>query len=243
MRIGLPLALAGALLGGILARPIAIEMVERHAGKATTAVALLALELVAALLAHLAIGLSMTLAISLASAAVALGCMIFWSRHDVAGALERADAHLQERWQAAMPETALFLACGLLVGVMQVPALADAAKSLVAASLPGGIWGLATLLFALPLVTVAGIHPMVPFAVLSPIISAAALGISQVGLYAMWITVFMLSMLLSPVSILTMITTANFGISGRLLGLRGNGLYAAALAAASALLIALLCGA
>jgi hypothetical protein len=51
----------------------------------------------------------------------------------------------------------------------------------------------------------------------------------------------MLSMLLSPVSILTMVATTNFAVPSRLLGLRGNGLYAAAFGAASAAAIGALC--
>jgi hypothetical protein len=38
-----------------------------------------------------------------------------------------------------------------------------------------------------------------------------------------------------------MVTTTNFGIPGRLLGLGANGLYAAAFAAASAVAIGVLC--
>ena len=93
----------------------------------------------------------------------------------------------------------------------------------------------------LALITVAGIHPMVPFALLAPIVSAASLGITGVGLYAMWIVTFMLSMLLSPISVLTMVTVASFDIPSGLLGLRGNGVYAAAFAATATLAIGLFC--
>jgi hypothetical protein len=124
---------------------------------------------------------------------------------------------------------------------MQSPELAGVARAAVAATLPGGMWGIGVVLFAIPVIAVAGIHPMVPFALLAPMVTQSSLGISEAGLYAMWIVAFMLAMLLSPVSVLTMVTTTNFGVSGRLLGVRGNGLYAVALAAASVVAIGVLC--
>jgi hypothetical protein len=239
--IGVPLALLGAALGGILARPLTMEGVSRGWGRAPLALGIVLAELAATLVAHLAFGLSMTLAISLAATALALTCLISWGRHDLGAALERADQEMRERWTSIMPEAALFLSCGLLVGLMRSPELAGAVGTLAASGLPGGMWGIAAVLFVVPLITVAGIHPMVPFALLSPLTNSASLGISDIGLYGMWIVAFMLSMLLSPISVLTMVTTTNFRISGRLLGLRGNGLYAAAFAAGSAVLIGLLC--
>ena len=243
LSIGLPLALVGGILGAVLARPLAMEAVPERGGNASIAIAILLAELAATLFTHLVLGLSMTLAISVASAAVALACMLFWSRHDLGAALDWADEQIHERWTLIMPESALFLSCGLLAGLMQVPEMAGAAKAAIAFALPSGSVGIATLLVVVPLVTVAGIHPIVPFALLAPIVSAAGLGITELGLYAMWIVAFMLSMLLSPVSVLTMVTSANFRIPGRRLGLRANGLYAAALAGASAVMIGLCCAA
>jgi hypothetical protein len=185
----------------------------------------------------------MTLAISVASAAVALGFSLVWGRRNLAAAVARIDGEIMERWIAILPEIALFLACGLLVGVMQIPCIAGAAKALAAVALPNGMWGIAAILFVVPLITVAGIRPMVPFALLAPSIAAASLGITETGLYAMWIMTFMLSMLLSPISVLTMVTVTSFATPGRRLGLRSNGLYAAAFAAAATVGIGLLCAA
>lgn len=241
LAIGVPLALLGAALGAVMTRPLTMAAAADGWGQAPLALAIVLAELAAALVAHLVFGLSMTSSISLAAAAVALTCLVFWGRHDLGAALERADDEMRERWTLIMPEAALFLACGLLVGLMRSPELAGAAKAMAAAGLPNGIWGIAAVLCVVPLITAAGIHPMVPFALLAPLTSSASLGISDVGLYGMWIVAFMLSMLLSPVSVLTMVTTTNFRISRRFLGLRGNGLYAAALAAGSAVLIGWLC--
>ncbi len=243
LTVGIPLSLIGALLGGIMVRPLAMEPTVHHGANVAVALGILLAELAMTLVAHFVLGLSMTLAISVASTVVALGCSLYWGRRDVAGALERVDGQMMERWTAIMPETALFLSCGLLVGVMQIPELANAAKSVAAIALPNGLWGVAAILFAVPLITIAGIHPMVPFAVLAPIVSAASLGITETGIYAMWIVTFMLSMLLSPISVLTMVTVTSFGIPAHQIGVRGNGSYAAVLAAAATLVIGLLCAA
>jgi len=243
LTIGAPLAAIGAVLAAVITRPLAMEPCEHRRANVALAVCILLAELGATVFAHVVLHMSMTLAISVASSFIALSCALYWGRGNVATALARADGELAARWTTIMPETALFLSCGLLVGVMQIPELAAGAKSLAVHVLPGGMWGIAAILFAVPLITVAGIHPMVPFALLAPTLSAASLGITETGLYAMWIVTFMLSMLLSPISVLTMVTVTSFDIPGRLLGLRGNGLYAAALAAAATLAIGLLCAA
>lgn len=243
LAIGAPLALIGTVMAGFMAKPLIMEPVAHRRANVAIAIGILLVEFAATLFAHLRLGLSVTLAISLASSVVALGCMLYWGRHEPPAALVRADEEIVERWTSIMPETALFLSCGMLVGVMQIPEVAAIAKSIAMAALPGGIWGIAAILFAVPLITVAGIHPMVPFAMLAPTISAASLGITDTGLYAVWIVTFMLSMLLTPISVLTMVTVTSFGIPARGLGLRGNGLYAAALAAASTVAIAVLCAA
>lgn len=243
LAIGAPLTLIGAVLAGMLARPLTMEACEHKGANVALAAGILLAELAATLMAHLVFHMSMTLAISVASTVTALACGLYWGRGNVTTALARADGELLARWTTIMPETALFLSCGLLVGVMQIPELAAAAKSVAVVALPGGMWGIAAILFVVPLITVAGVHPMVPFAILGPTLSAASLGITDTGLYAMWIVTFMLSMLLSPISVLTMVTVTSFDIPGRLLGLRGNGWYAAAMAAAATVMIGLLCAA
>lgn len=244
LTIGLPLLAAGVIVATVLGRPLVIELGEaQRRGALPAAIAVLLAELATAILAHAALGLSMTLAISLASTLVALGCIAIWGRRDFVAALARADERMHESWHSMMAESALFLACGLVVGLMQTTDLAETAKSLAMVVLPSGFAGIAALLLAMPLLSVIGIHPMVPFAVLSPVIPAAVLGISETGLYAIWIAGFMLSMLVSPVSVLTMVAGITFDLPGHLLGVRGNGLYAAVFAIAGAILIALCCAA
>lgn len=241
LTVGVPLALVGLGLGGVMAAPLALAPCEHRRANVALAAGILAAEFAATVVAHVVLGLSMTMAISLASSVIALACATYWGRRDLGTTFGRVDDQLLERWTAIMPETALFLSCGLLVGVMQIPELAAAAKSLAVVALPGGLWGIAAILFAVPLITVAGIHPMVPFAVLAPVMSGASLGITETGLYAMWIVMFMLSMLLSPISVLTMVTATSFDVPGHRLGLSGNGLYAAALAAAATVTISVSC--
>ena len=241
LTIGAPLALVGAVLAGLITRPLTLEPSGHHRARVTLAIGILCAELAATVIGHFVLHVSMTLAISIASSFTALSCLLYWGRGNLSTAIARADGELVARWTTIMPETALFLSCGLLVGVMQIPELAAAAKSCAVVVLPHGMWGVAAILFVIPLITVAGIHPMVPFALLAPIVSAASLGITSVGLYAMWIVTFMLSMLLSPISVLTMVTVTSFDIPSGLLGLRGNGVYAAALAATATLAIGLFC--
>ncbi len=243
LAIGLPLALVGGLLAALMAPPLVMAPAEPRRSGARLAATLLLTELAMTLIAHLALGLSMTLSIALAAAALAIGVTLYWGRQDLGGALERLDARIGESWVSVMPESALFLACGLMIGVMQLPELALPIRDAIAFLLPGGAWCVVAVLVLVPLVTQAGIHPMVPFAILAPVLGATDLGISTAGLYAMWIVTFMLSMLLSPVSVLRMMTSTNFAVPSRLLGWRGNGGFAAAFAGASALLIVLCCGA
>ena len=241
LAIGVPLALVGVGLAGIVSRPLAMEELEHRRASVALALGILFAELAATVGAHFLLGLSVTMSISIASSVTALSCGLFWGRRDIPTAFARIDAEMIERWTSTMPETALFLSCGLLAGVMQIPELASAAGWFADAALPGGLWSVAIILFVVPLITVAGIHPMVPFALLAPTVSAASLGITDVGLYAMWIVMFMSSMLLSPISVLTMVTVTSFDVPTHKLGLNGNGVYAAALAAAATLAISVFC--
>jgi hypothetical protein len=241
LAIGLPLALVGGVLAGAMAPPLALAASEPRGRGALLAIALLLAELAMTLAAHLGLGLSMTLSIALAAAALAVAATLGWGWRDGGAALERLDARIAESWTSVMPESALFLACGLLIGVMQLPELALPARDAIAGLLPGGASTVVAVLVLVPLVTQAGIHPMVPFALLAPVLAESDLGISTAGVYAMWIVTFMLSMLLSPVSVLRMMTSTNFAVPSRLLGWRGNGAFAAAFAGASALAIVLCC--
>lgn len=138
------------------------------------------------------------------------------------------DDHFRQTWTRLSPEVALFLACGLMTLVA-----ADASWlsyiDLPSAVPAGAEWlGLAVIIFGIPLFTVLGIHPLIPFTVLSSIVTASSLGLTDAGAYVMWIAMFMLSMLLSPVSVLNVTTAVSFSVPTGRLSLRTHWLYALA---------------
>jgi hypothetical protein len=188
---------------------------------------------------NMACGLAVTLAIAAAAVCVAIvlvACAVrdrrAWPR-----ALARFDAGIGQAWAESSAETALFLACGLVLGAMREPVLVDAARTAVAPWLPSGLAGVLFLTIAVPLITTIGIHPMALFAVLSPVVTPGLLGLPPANLFQAWIVAIGLSMVVSPASILTMTTVSGFGVPAGALCLRGNGRYALGLALfASALL-------
>lgn len=241
--IGLPIAFAGLVLGSLGARNLVISAAPASRAELTrTILAVLAVPASAVLL-HLAFGLSITLGISLSAVAVALSLLVCATRGsgDWSPALLRFDVQVREAWAQASAETALFLACGLVVGAMREPVLAELARHLVIAVLPTGLPGLLFLTLAVPLITTLGIHPMALFAILGPVVTPALLHISEACLFQAWIVAIGLSMVVSPASILTMTTVSGFGVPANALCLRGNGLYASGLAVIATFLLVFIC--
>jgi hypothetical protein len=235
--IGLPIALAGIVIGSIAARRLTISAEPASAGELTRAIlAILAVPGVAVLL-HLAFSLSMTLSIATAAVIVAVLLLVcatraatMRKRGDLRQVLLRSDVRIGEAWVQASAETALFLACGLVMGFMREPVVAESARAVVVALVPVGYPGLLVMLVGVPLVTTLGIHPMALFATLAPVLTPAVLGISEPGVFQAWIVAIGLSMIVSPASILTMTTVSSFGVPADRLCLRGNGCYAAGVA-------------
>ena len=153
--------------------------------------------------------------------------------------LLRSDVQLGEAWAQASAETALFLACGLVLGFMREPVIAESARA-VFAFVPHGYPGLLVMMVGVPLVTTLGIHPMALFAILAPVLTPSLLGMSEPGVFQAWIVAVGLSMIVSPASILTVTTVLSFGVPADRLCLRGNGLYAAGLAVIATCLFSLL---
>jgi hypothetical protein len=228
LRLGVPIAVAGAALGSFAARRLTIEA--QHVSRTDcqrTICAVLAVPGGAVLL-HLGFGLSVTLGIAASAIVVSIGLLILatgaaraWSP-----ALLRFDAQIGDAWAQASGETALFLACGLVLGAMREPVIAESARAFVVPLLPVGLPGLLLLTVAVPLITTLGIHPMALFAILGPVVTPALLGLSEPAVFQAWIVVIGLSMMVSPASILTMTTVSGFGVNADALCLRGNGLYA-----------------
>ena len=240
--IGLPIAFAGVALGSFGARTLTISAAPASRVELTrTILAILAVPAGAVLL-HLGFGISITLGISVSAVAVAMFLLICATRsaNDWPQALLRFDAQVSEAWAQASAETALFLACGLVLGAMREPVLAESARNFVVAFLPTGLPGLLFLTLAVPLITTLGIHPMALFAILGPVVTPALLNISEPCVFQAWIVAIGLSMVVSPASILTMTTVSGFGVPASALCLRGNGLYAFGLAIIATSLLVLL---
>jgi hypothetical protein len=186
------------------------------------------------------------LAIATAAVIVAVLLLICAMRADtrkqrgaVRQVLLRSEAQLGEAWAHAGAETALFLACGLVLGFMREPVIAESART-VFAFVPHGYPGLLVMLVGVPLVTTLGIHPMALFAILAPVLTLVLPGMSEPGVFQAWIVAVGLSMVVSPASILTVTTVLSFGVSADRLCLRGNGLYAAGLAVIATCLFSIL---
>lgn len=234
--VGLPIALAGIVIGSIASRRLTISAEPASARELTRAIlAILAVPAVAVLL-RLGFGLSMTLATATAAviiAALLLSCAARAAMARQCGGMRqlllRSDSQLGEAWAQASAETALFLSCGLVLGFMREPVIAGAARA-VFAFVPHGYPGLLVMLFGVPLVTTLGIHPMALFAILAPVLTPSILGLSEPAVFQAWIVAAGLSMVVSPASILTVTTVLSFGVPADRLCLRGNGWYAAGLA-------------
>jgi hypothetical protein len=244
--IGLPIALVGIVIGSIAARRLTISAEPASARELTRAIlAILAVPAVAVLL-RLAFGLSMTLAIATAAVIVAVVLLTCATRAatrkkrgDMRQVLLRSDVQLGEAWAQASAETALFLACGLVLGFMREPVIAESARA-VLAFVPRGYPDLLVMMVGVPLVTTLGIHPMALFAILAPVLTPSVLGMSEPSVFQAWIVAVGLSMIVSPASILTVTTVLSFGVPADRLCLRGNGLYAAGLAAIATCLFLIL---
>ena len=244
--VGLPIALAGIVIGSIAARHLTISAEPASARELTRAILAILAVPAAAVLLRLVIGLSMTLAIATAAVIVAvllLTCATRAATRKQRGAMRqvllRSDVQLGEAWAHAGAETALFLACGLVLGFMREPVIADAARA-VFAFVPRGYPGLLVMMVGVPLVTTLGIHPMALFAILAPVLTPAMLGMSEPGVFQAWIVAVGLSMIVSPASILTVTTVLSFGVPADRLCLRGNGLYAAGVAVIATCLLLIL---
>jgi hypothetical protein len=238
LALGLPLAALGALFACVGQPRLSLPTSARTPWDGARAViGLLAVPALAALLRYGA-GLSATVAITVGCATIALGALGFAHRAAPATAVSHAETQVRAAWRQATAEMALFLAAGLVIGVMREPVIAARAAEL-AGLVPAGAPGVLCLLLVTPLAGAAGIHPMAVFAVLGPSVSAVQLGISDTGLYATWIIGVGLSMLVSPASILTLTAATAFGLPRECVGARANAVFGACFAVVSAITISL----
>jgi hypothetical protein len=125
-------------------------------------------------------------------------------------------AGLAEAAQAAKgcsAEVILMFACGLLAcALLRVgtgpSALLDFMRALWA--YPGAALGVVLVL--LPMVSVFGIHPLILFNVIFPLVDNALLG-GPAAQYIAWVSMFMLAQLVSPVSISAILAAGALNVS------------------------------
>jgi hypothetical protein len=106
------------------------------------------------------------------------------------------------------PELLLLAASGLLIltiGGMQLPERFPGFFAMLASS---PLSCLIVLVMALPLLTVAGIHPLILFGTLFPVLTPA-LSSNTAVVYLGWISMFVMANLLSPVSICSIVAAAS----------------------------------
>jgi hypothetical protein len=172
---------------------------------------------------YLLAGLTLTNAVSISAIALVALWFTTFERLAPGGARAVMHDHLVRTWTQVSPEVSLFLSSGLFATALRQtgwqPTIPLADPSL-------GWLSIAGIVFGVPLVTALGIHPIVPFSILTAGATQASLGLSSVGLYTMWIVVFMLSMLVSPVSVLNLTTAASFEVPPWRLGLPSHWRYA-----------------
>lgn len=135
-------------------------------------------------------------------------------------------------WCSMRAEAMLFLAAGLLAHVLStIPeALSGWAVFDISALLHQPMAALVIVILGMPLVTLLGIHPIIPFVALVHLIRPQVLGFTAAEMYVLWMVAWVLSMLISPVSALNITAAASFNVSPLTVGIRENAVYAAGFA-------------
>lgn len=222
LALGLPLFLLGALLN-VRVRP----QLSQAGGDLPSArpVAMFALAFAALFALSLAAGLGVPEAVGLSG----LGVFALDAHRRGLG----LRAALRDAAQAAKgcsAEVILMFACGLLactllrVGAGPL-AVVDALRALWA--YPGA--ALAVVLVLLPVVSVFGIHPLILFNVIFPLVDNTQLG-GPAAQYIAWVSMFMLAQLVSPVSISAILAAGALNTSPAETSYKLHGRFAAALA-------------
>jgi hypothetical protein len=222
LALGGPLFLLGSLLN-VRVRPELIQT--RGDLPSARPVALFALAFATLFALSLAAGLGVPEAVGLA------GLGVF--AHDAHRRGLGLRPALRDAAQAAKgcsAEVILMFACGLLAcALLQAGSgpsgLLDTLRELWA--YPGA--ALAVVLVLLPAVSVFGIHPLILFNVIFPLVDNTRLG-GPAAQYIAWVSMFMLAQLVSPVSISAILAAGALNVSPAETSYKLHGRFAAALA-------------
>ncbi|MEK8089329.1 hypothetical protein [Thermithiobacillus plumbiphilus] len=146
-------------------------------------------------------------------------------------------AHTAYMWQAVIAESALFAASGILAEVLRQPHWASMLQYWLSfANQP--TWGaMTTLVLGIPALATIGLHPIVPFSILVHTVTPQGLGVTPPVLYMTWVIIWVLSLLVSPVSALNLTASAAFGVSSWRLGFQTNWCYGLALGVAAVFIL------
>jgi len=222
LALGLPLFLLGALLN-LRVRP----QLSQTSGKLPSArpAALFAFAFAALFALSLAGGLGVPEAVGLSG----LGVFALDVQRRSLG-LRAALRDAAQAAQGCSAEVILMFTCGLLAcallraGADPLPVL-DSLRAFWAC--PGA--ALAMVLVLLPAVSVFGVHPLILFNVIFPLVDNARLG-GPAAQYIAWVSMFMLAQLVSPVSISAILAAGALHVSPAETSYKLHAGFAAALA-------------
>ncbi|TDR80552.1 hypothetical protein [Paludibacterium purpuratum] len=158
-------------------------------------------------LAGLALGLAIPSCIALAGAVLYLADTLFTRR-----SIESAMAEVGGALQTGSAEVVLLLTCGLLAQTLAHAPMLPGIGPWLAAAWQSPWIASALLVFALPLIAALGVHPLILFNLLFPLVNNAVLG-SLTLQYLAWSTMFLAAQLLSPVSISALLAAASLSTS------------------------------
>ncbi|HFD87108.1 MAG TPA: hypothetical protein ENJ35_05490 [Gammaproteobacteria bacterium] len=167
----------------------------------------------------------------------AIGSVYLWTYVVARSAIPRLTVnprkHIGNIWPAIEAEAALFVVAGILSSAISTNSVLSASAQSVVGEVTSPVVLYVIVLAGMPLITILGIHPIVPFVILVHLIDGAALGLTPPEMYVFWVVGWIQSMMVSPVSALNISASAFFHVSPWTIGIRENVPYAFAFGAIS----------
>lgn len=223
--IGLPLSVATILLSPRRRDDqdtLALDVGERRSRRSTHLAVPLTLFVAVLMVGKVILSLPAVTAVALA-VTVAGMVSLAWRHGPVA--LGRS---LQDVIARSSPEILLFIACGTVLTALSSPSLGPWAEAMPELLIDGLSWPPAQALIAvgvLPLLTILGIHPMVLFVAVFPLLHSLA-AVAPAVEYHWWIAMFVVAQLVSPVSISAVTAAASVGEAPWVVSLRSHARFA-----------------